>query len=348
MRLLVVAALVACKGDTPPPKTEPVRPPLSVAVEVRGPAQLVLGTGKVALRAGDRWFDFVDGKPVENAATAAAITTQLAAMGGEADIFLGATPILVGGEHHHEKHLRPDGTRIDIHGVALEIVSMRGGTEVWRYDHELASQVALVMGLTVTEMPSLELVAPELAGMSPVSRRKCAVPQIVDLDASEFAYALVVECNEAAPIRVMAYERADQRVRDIRLPSPEALRFKPQVLAVRDKRVDVVGIRAPDLLAVTKLVDGTTPDGTVTTTLAGVSRVLAAVIADDGALWVLATTNDGIVVTRDGKPVPLDGKRPAQLGFDRTLGVVVLVTGINAQYLLAEHATTPLVITPPR
>ena len=341
MRLLVVA-LVACKGDaTPPPKSEP----LSVAVEVRGRAQLALGTRAIALRAGERWFDFVDGKPVENVATAAAIATQIAALGGDADIFLGATPIIVGGEHHHEKHVRPDGTRIDIHGIALEIVSMRGGVEVWRYDHELASQVALVTGSTVSVAPSVQRIGPDIEGLSPVSKRKCAHPAILDLDASEYAYALVVECNEAAPIRVIAFEGVEQR--ELRLQSPEALRFKPEVLAVRDKRVAVVGIREPDVLAVTQLSDEK-PDGVVTTSVTGVSRVLAAVIADDNALWVFATSKDGTIVIRDGKAVPLDGKRPTHLALDAHLGVVVFAAGINAHYLLAERATTSIVITPPR
>ncbi|HET9485062.1 MAG TPA: hypothetical protein VFO79_13970, partial [Xanthomonadales bacterium] len=74
-RAVVVALLAACKSE--PEQQPPPRPQLQIAAEVRGPAALVAGTRRVALRAGERWFDFVDGKPVENAALAASIARQL-------------------------------------------------------------------------------------------------------------------------------------------------------------------------------------------------------------------------------------------------------------------------------
>ena len=337
-RAAVVALLVACKSEPEP--APPAKSLLSVAAEVRGRASLVAGTRRIALRAGVRWFDFVDGKPVENAALAASIAQQFDAMGGEADIFLGTTPILVGGEHHHEVHVRPGGVRVELDGLASEVVTT-SDREVWRFEHELVSHVAFVRGTDVVVPPHAERIGPEPQSASPVSRRKCKHPLFVDLDATATtAYALVVECSDAAPIRVLAYD--GDRAREIRMQSADELKLKPAAIAVRDSRIAVVGIREPETLAVAS------PDNTVATNVTGVSRVLVAVIADDNALWVLATTRDGTIVVRDGKPVVLDGKRPTHLALDAHLGVVVLATGINAQYLLAERPTTSLVITPPR
>lgn len=335
---LVVLALVACKGDKP-------RPPALVQITAAPSGELALipGTHRVALRFGDQgWIELADGAEVGHPELGKAIALA-AGDGGLAEVFLGAMPIVIAGEHHHETVVRitPARIPIELHGSVYEIVTTSDNREAWRYEHEVVSQLAFVAGSEVTPVAPLAKLGPDDDAASPVRRRLCRTPRVLDLDAAgATVYALVTECSPRAPIRVVAYDAPD-RAREIRVQSAEQLQLAPAVLAVsRTGDAAIAGIRAPGRLAIARIAAGGT--ATVTAHLDGVTRVHGAVVADDGAVWVLAFTSAGAVLARDGLPVALANQHgeplvPEQLAYSRGHGVVVLATRDGARYLLAEH-----------
>lgn len=253
-----------------------------------GNATLLTNGQRVALRDGARWLDIENGKLVENLALGAAVARESEAL-GMAEVLLGATPVVVGGEHHHEKHVRvPSRALVPLHGIATEIV-VAGDREAWRYEHELVSTLAFVRGATVEPIAPIALAGGEVEQPSPVSQRRCKHPRVADLDtARDTVYALVVECT--GHTRVIAY---------------------PGAVETRVEPADALAVsQTGELRAVAA---GAIP---------GATRVLQAIVADDGALWVLATTATSTIVVRDGKPMPV--AQPRQLARDATLGVVVL------------------------
>ena len=330
---LVLVALVACKGDKRPAG-------LALVAEYRGEVTLIPGTDRIALRVGRTgWQEVAGGKRADRPELGAAIARAAEAGDGVADIFLGTTPIVIAGEHHHEQAARitPEVVPIAFHGTVYEVVTTSDGREAWRHEHALVSQLAFVRGIEVRDAPALERIGPEIDDASPVRKRLCKTPRVLDVDAAgETVYALVVECSPQAPIRVVTY----QPDREIRLGSAQQLQLDPVALAVsRSGQLALAGIRAPDQLAIARIaVDGT---ANVTAHLAGVTRVHGAVVADDGAVWVLAFTNTGPIVARDGVAVALvHGDTtlvPEHLAYEAKHGVIVLAAGDGARYLLAER-----------
>lgn len=282
IRALLVL-LVACSSERAPQKQQGFG-----VVATVGNATMLTNGERVALRDGARWFDIENGKLVENLALGAAVARESEAL-GTPDVHLGATPIVVGGEHHQEKHVRvPSRDLVPLDGIATEIV-VAGDREAWRYEHELVSTLAFVRGAIVEPIAPIALAGGEVEQPSPVSQRRCKHPRVADLDvARDTVYALVVECT--GHTRVIAY------------PGAVETRVEPA-----------------DALAVSRT-------GEIRTVAAaavpGATRVLQAVFADDGALWVLATTATNTIVARDGAPMPVT--QPRQLARDATLGVVVL------------------------
>jgi hypothetical protein len=336
--LVVVIATLACKAENKP-ATKDAAQTLGVVAEIRGASTLVVGTRRFALRAGNAWYVREGNALVDKPDIAAAVAKHEAELGGVIDIFLGTTPIVAGGEDHHEQHVRADGTAVLIDGVAAEVATLVDGRELWRYEHEITTQVAIVNGAGVEIPPPItRSSAAEVASLSPVSRKKCNQPQILDLDAAgPTAYALVVECNDDAPVRVVSY---GANAREVHLGSRAQLAMKPALLAVSKTGAPIIaGVREPGHLALVR-------DDSVTAHLDGVTRVVAATIADDDSVWTL-TLGAATTLARDGKPIALAaGLTPTTLGSDERFGIVVLATGNGGTWLLAERASASIIVTP--
>jgi hypothetical protein len=337
-RALVIALLViACKSaDQPPvpPRT------FGVAAEIRGLATLVPGTRRFAVRAGAGWYE--SPALVDQPAIGRAIARELDTLGGVVDVFFGTTPIVVGGEDHREQHVRIPTSAVALDGLATKIESLPDGREVWAYTHELTKHLAFVSGATVDSPPAFARLAPVGDSASPVSRRLCELPSVHDIAVSDrAAYALVIECNDDAPVRVARFEPTAS---ETQLPSRRTLGATVDKLAIsRTGQVALVGVRDGKLS-----IDRVTGTEVKVATFGAVSRVFAAVVAGDGAVWTFVLAGQPTVL-RDGVVVALgEGHTPTGLAVDATLGVSVLALGNNATWLYAEHPpATPLVITPP-
>ena len=341
----LVALAIACKSEqAPPPPGASAARGFGVVAEIRGTATLVAGTRRIALRAGTAWYESEAGALVDKPALGAAIAREEAALGGVVDVFLGSTPIVVGGEEHHEAHVRLTPAREDValDGLATKIVTMRDGRELWAYTHELSKLVAVISGPTASPPAVFEQIGPPAESASPVSKRLCEAPHVQDLAVSDrAAYALVTECNDEAPLRLVTFDGG--KPIETRLPSRKELVIAFELLAVsRGGTAYLVGVR-DRRLAIDRLANGVESQ-----TFDRVARVFAAVVADDDAVWTLVLDERGTsVVLRDGKRVELgDGRTATALGLDDKLGVVVLARGANAMWLLAERPGAPVVIVP--
>ena len=335
-RVLAIALVVACKSEAPPPQVGSASAAapraFGVLAEIRGgDAALLGGTRRFALRVGDRWYDAVSGRLVENKSLAVPDAT---------DIFLGVTPIAVVGEEHHEQHVRlgAERTEVPLLGVATKIEATRDGLEIWAYTHELEKNLALVRGGTVTYPKPFARIGPLPESISPVSAKLCERPHIADVAASERAvFALVTECSPLAPLRLAEYASADAEAKETQLATRRDLGIAFERLVVSNSgRVHVVGVR-DRRLAIDRLVAGTLQAAT----FEPVARVVAAVAADDEAVWTLVLDSAGKAsVLRDGKPMPTDAA-PTGLAIDDALGVVVLAK----DKLYAERPGPRVVIT---
>lgn len=335
-----IACVLACKSESKQEAPALAKQPLGVVAEIRGKATLVPGTHRFALRTDRGWYESEAGALVDKPALATAIAREVDALGDVVDVFLGTTPIVVGGEDHHEVHVRitPERVPSGFDGIATKIETTRAGREIWAYTHELTKHLAFAASGSATPAPLFERLAPVPESASPVSRRLCEVPQVQDVAASDrLVHALVVECNEDAPLRLVTYDR-DNPV-ELRLPSRRALGITFEKLAVaRDGTAALVAVRDRKLAIVRS--DGRS------TTFTGASRVFAAAVADDGAVWAFILDDAGKpALTRDGRPIDLERRTASALGYDDKLGVVVLATGISAMWLLAERPGAPTVIT---
>jgi hypothetical protein len=336
-RALVIALVLACKSESPPPphvgSASGAPRVFGVLAEIRGgDASLVAGARRFALRVGDRWYDAVAGKLVENKSLGTVPETP--------DIFLGVTPIAVVGEEHHEKHLRLAAAReeVPLVGVATKIEATRDGLEVWAYTHELEKNLALVRGGTVTYPKPFARVGPLPESMSPVSAKLCERPHIADVAASTRAvFALVTECSPLAPFRLAEFANEAADAKETQLATRQDLGITFEKLVVSNSgRVHVVGVRDKRLVVDT-LVDGNLKPAT----FEPVARVYTAVAADDEAVWTLVLDSAGTAsVLRDGQPMPTEGP-PTALAVDDTLGVVVL----TKDKLYAERPGPRVVIT---
>lgn len=335
-RVLVIALVLACKSEAPPPQvgsaSSAAARGFGVLAEIRGDATLVPGTRRFALRIGGRWYEPKAGTLVENKA-----------LGGTpeaSEVFLGVTPIVVVGEEHHEKHVRFTTAReeVPLIGLATRIESTRDGLEIWAFTHELAKSLALVRATTVTYPKPFARVGPLPESMSPVSARLCEEPHVQDVAASDQrVFALVTECSPLAPLRLAEFTNEEAEPKQTQLATRRDLGISFEKLVVsRSGRVHVVGVR-DKRLAIDTLVDGNLKSAT----FGPVARVFSAIAADDEAVWTLVIDTAGkAVVLRDGTPMTIEGA-PSALGYDETLGVVVLATG----QLYAERPGAPVVIT---
>ena len=325
MRIALLLALAACKGDPPPPapgagSPAPARK-FGVVADLPGTPALVAGSRTFALHGDDRWYEVKAGALVENPPIAAAIA-------GEADVsnvLYGTQPVIVAGEEHHERHVRltPSPSQVTLPGLALKIVATKDGLEGWLYTHELATEIALVRGgaIAMTKFP--DRVGPLPENLSPVRAKLCAHPQILDVAASDASvFALVGECNESVPLRLFEYAKPDAAPIVREVPATD-LTDEKLVVSPAGKPT-VAGIRGG------KLVPGDV----------AASRLLAAVASGD-SVWALVVDASGKhTVVRDGVPVAID-LAPSALGYDETLGAVILATDGKRSRLYAERVLSP-------
>ncbi len=339
--------------------------PLEVVAEIRGEAMLVGEAGRFALIAERRWFDAVDGSLRERAELSAPLARTLADLGELAEVHLGSAPVIVGGSDHHEQHIRlePAPRPIAVTGIVVEIATAGTGEELWRIEHELRIGLASFDGqmstTSPTPIPALPRIGSDADHRSPVQAKLCAQPRIIDLVGVVTAHAgsridaLVTECNDATPIRIVSHRWPGPQVTVTTLASPAELGLRPERLVVTPRGEPVmVGTRAGQL-AIGRV--GADRQITITSTLAGVSRVTTAVAAADSSIWTLTlggaddwiVARDGVAITLvdpSGAPAPL---RAVQLAGDPRLGIVVLARSATRLYLLASQppAGPPLVIS---
>lgn len=324
MKLALLLVLVACKGEPPPPapgsgSQAPARK-FGVVADLPGTPALVAGSRTFALHGDDRWYEVKAGALVENRAVAAAIASEA----DVTNVLYGTLPVIVAGEEHHERHLRltPSPSEVILPGLALKIVTTKLGLEGWLYTHELATELALAQGgeIAMTKFPDRTGPLPE--NLSPVRAKLCEHPQILDVAASDTSvFALVGECNETVPLRLFEYAKqdADPIVRELAVTdlSDEKLVVSPAGKAT------VAGIRAG------KLVPGDV----------AASRLLAALASGD-SVWALVVDPSGKhTVVRDGTPVSVD-LAPSAIGYDETLGAVILATDGKRSRVYAERVLT--------
>jgi hypothetical protein len=327
----LVALLLACACSKPADK--PVK--LTAIADITGEATLVAGTRRVAVYGGETWWQSdAGGLPI-----GATIAQERARLGGLVDIFLGATPILVGGEEHHEEHLRITSsvTPIDFDVEVSKIVTLRNGREAWLARVGIVDQIVFVTGTNVEITPKLPLVGPPADTVSPVSARLCATPKTEDIAVfGDEVYALVGECNEEAPLRIVAYPSG----RVSMLPTRERLAMSFMKLAVsRDGKLHLVGIRDGHVHVENVLDDMVLKSSSVLTRFAA-TRVETALYADDGAFWTLVLdAYNKPQVLRDGMLVATPSP-PKALALDDKFGVVVLTDKV----LLAERPGARFVI----
>jgi hypothetical protein len=305
---------------------------------VQPTSTLLVGTRRVGIVADQGYYE--PGAPPVLRGTLSTELGKVTAELGIPEKFLGVHPIIVGGEEHHEKHIQltPAPREVDLHGHLIRVVSLPIGVDVWQFEERLRAQLAVVDEAgKVTVLPDHELVGPPLADPSPVLAKQCAAPQIADLIVNgDAAIALLTECNPDAPVRLVTYRWPGPAPTVERLGSTKELGWKPDHLVASGDRRALVGA-AHGKLVIHRL--GATRRDDL---LAGVTRVIEAVMTDDGAVWTLTIAGDDWQVARDGVVVPLadssgTAMKPAQLGFDSRHGVVVLARHPAAVWLFSER-----------
>jgi len=334
MRIALLLVVLACKSEPPPPSapgsgsaTSPVRA-FGVVAELPGTPALINGTRTFALHGDDRWWDVKAGVLVENQPIAAAIASEQAV----SNVLLGTTPVVVAGEEHHEKHARftPAREEVPLFGLASKIVTTKSGLEGWLYTDELLEKVALVTGGTVTMPKRVDRIGPIPENLSPVRAKLCEHPRVIDVAASDTSvFALVGECSNQTPLRLLEYPNQDADAIDRQLA---ALDIADAKLVTAAGKVSVAGVRGGKLV-LAPVVDG----NLVPAESVPASRLLAA-LASGNSVWALVVDPTGKhTVVRDGKPVAVE-LAPSAIGYDETLGAVILTTDGTKSRLYAERA----------
>jgi hypothetical protein len=320
MRLVALLLLAcACKD----------KPPLAKLADITGDATLVAGTRRVAVYGGHAWWQSdAGGLPLD---------LESGHRGQEiTDVFLGTDPIAVGGEEHAETIVRIKNipAALDFAGHPSKIVALDDGREAWLAHVGISDELLFVNGTQFEETPKLMLLGAPAEAASPVSARLCATPKVEDIAVlGNDVYALVTECNDASPIRIVTYPGGHVD----RLPSRGELGMTFMKLVVsRDGKLHIAGIRDGHL-AIDHLDRGKHARGRSSV---AATRVQTAVAADDGAIWTLVLdANNKPQVLRNGTVVTTPGP-PKALALDDKVGVVVLADKV----LLAERPGARFVI----
>jgi hypothetical protein len=337
------------------PQAAPVLRPVA---ELREPAVLVEGTRRIALWVGEAgWYEPDAGGLAAQPLIGSAIARTRAELGEPTDVFLGARPILAGGPEHRERFVRfqPAPREIALHGLLVQVAAA-GPLDVWRYEHELRTELATVDASgTIAPLPGLPRIGPDVAARSPVGKKACAAPKVRDpAGAGDAVLALVTECHPAAPVRIATYRWPGPAREVATLGSLAELDLQiDRLLATRDGGPILVGRRG-DAAVVVRIGPGGRPAAARGPT--GVTAITHAAVADDGAVWLRTLgpgdpDRDRVAILRDGAPVALASPagaplRAESLALDGRLGIVVLAAGGAARWLLAERppASQPLVL----
>lgn len=379
--IAVVAALAACgkrreegaatmagSGDGPRAAGDAAAGRLLRAVaELREHAVLVEGTRRIALWVGARgWYEPDARGLAAQPLIGAAVGRAKAELGELTDVFLGTRPILAGGEEHRERVLRfvPAATPVALDGMLVQVAAA-GAVDVWRYEHQLRTELAIVDAAgAVTPLPGLPLVGPLVEGISPVGAKACAAPKVRDLAGTgDAVLALVTECHPRAPVRIVTYRwktpggppaRSVETLGELGELDLEI----DHLLAARDGTPILVGRRG-DAAVVMRLAGAGGSGSAVAVGPSGVESITHAAIAGDGAVWLRLVGRgtggrDRITVSREGVGVEVASPagatlRAEALAFDEQLGIVVLATEGAVRWLLAEHPPEgPPLVLPPR
>jgi hypothetical protein len=301
--------------------------------------KLIAGTRRVALVTEQGYLE--PGAPPTPGGQVSAELEKLAKEFLLPEVFLATHPIVVGGEEHHEKHvqLTPAPREVELHGHLVRAVALADGKDVWQFEEKLRARLAVVDERgALLPLPDHELVGPPLDHPSPVVAKQCATPKIADLAATAgVAIALLIECHADAPVRVVSYTWPGPKIEVERLPSTKQLGFEPDhVVAAGDRRA-LIGAAA-NKLVIHRLGNARRED-----LLDGTTRVLAATMTDDGAVWTLTIGASGArQVARDGVPVRLADPSgaalsPQGLGFDLRHGVTILAHDRASAWLFGER-----------
>lgn len=374
MNRIAVAALLAacaCKGSNeraPAAATggsDAAVPPapgtLAPVAQLRGLPLLARGTRRVAVRFHDEahWYEPAPGALLARDEIGLAVAREIANLGGSlADVFLGTSPIVSGGEHHAHRSVRvgPPAQTIAIDGYLEEVATLADGIEVWRVEMHAQKQLAIVArDGTVTRPPPLPLLGQPIATASPVSAKLCERPAAVDLASNrDLAVALIHECDPAAPIRLAMVRAPGAALAVERIPSPVQLGHDIVAIAVgRDGALGFAATRDQQLVV-----------GRIEVVPGGVAKVSSqagpplastvvreVVVADDLAVWSVV----GERLYRDLVEVPLETPRrerlaPVALALDAHLGVMVIgFDGRDTRWLFAERPIARMKLAiPPR
>jgi hypothetical protein len=359
--IAAAAALAACdrrRDDEPqraPPATAPALRPIA---ELREPAILIEGTRRIALWVGEAgWYEPDARGLAAQPLLGAALAHARAELGEPADVFLGTRPILAGGEEHRERFLRfaPAPQEIALHGMLVQVAAA-GPLDVWRYEHELRTELITVDASgAIGVLPAFPRLGPDAPARSPVGAKACATPKVRDLAGTgDAVLALVTECHPRAPVRIATYRWPGPARELATLGTIAELDLQiDRLLATRDGAPILVGRRG-DTVVVMRIGAG----GQVAASRGptGIDTVSHAAVADDGAVWTRSLgrgeqDRDRVVIARDGAPIALASPgggplRAESLALDDRLGIVVLATEGASRWLLAEHppAGPPLVL----
>jgi hypothetical protein len=354
--LAAAAALAACdrRRDEPPPPPPPQQPqPLLRATpparlrpiaELRERAVLVEGTRRIALRVGEAgWYEPDARGLAAQPLIGGAIARARAELGEPADVFLGTHPILAGGEEHRERFLRfaPAPREIALSGLLVQVATA-GPLDVWRYEHELRSELATVDAAgAIAPLPALPRIGPDAPARSPVSAKACAAPKVRDLAGTgDAVLALVTECHPRAPVRIATYRWPGPAREVATLGTLAELDLQiDRLLATRGGAPILVGRRGDEVVVLRIGAGGRAAASRGPT---GVEAVSHAAVADDGAVWTRSLGRDRVVLARDGAPIALASPggaplRAESLALDERLGIVVLASEGASRWLLAER-----------
>jgi len=361
------AAAPAAAPSPSPAAAPPGGPALRPIAELRERAVLVEGTRRIALWVGEAGWYEPDGRGLAaQPLMGAAIARARAELGELTEVFLGTRPVLAGGEEHRERvlQLAPAPRELALRGMPVQVATA-GALDVWRYEHELRSELATIDAAgAVTALPALPRLGPDVEAMSVVGAKACATPRVRDLaGARDAVLALVTECHPRAPVRIATYRwppagAGSAPAREVAtLGTLAELDLQiDRLLATRDGAPILVGRRG-DTVVVMRV--GAGGGATSWGRLAGVEAVTHAAVADDGAVWIRTIGrgeqgHDRVVIARDGAPQELASPagaslRAESLALDDRLGIVVLASEGAARWLLAERPPAgPPVVLPAR
>jgi hypothetical protein len=326
---------------------------LCPVLQLEARADLVQGTGRIALLARDQWLEIDERDITVDQALSRRIAEAYDRPGGFSlhlghDAIVGPDPFdPPAGKRHRHQRWRPTPQTITLPGILTDVVALDEGREAWRFADSRSSRLAFVdRAGKVFVAPALPSMGPAVPGLSDLGREVCAEPTVSRIaGAGRELIALVVECHVEAPVRLVRYTSTGQASEVRTMASVRESDFEVEALAV-DGTGPVVAGRSRDRLVVARPGDAAT--WTITRGDTRTAIVLGLVVDGDDLAWTLtlgadASGHDVSEVQRDALAVVLptiEGEtlRPSQIGFDARMGVVVLASSESGPpWLLATR-----------